>query len=272
MSKKAIIISVSSDIGAAMARRWKDKGWGVVGTFRTRSPQVEAVAKLGIKIVACDLADKGSVQKSCQAINGLTAKWDVLVLCPGAQEPVGPFAESDFDKWEDSIRVNLTSQLRIVHALLPGRNKNACVIFFAGGGTNDAPPNYSAYTLSKIGLIKMTELLDAEVPDARFVIVGPGWVKTKIHEATLTAKEKAGLNYQRTRDKLAGDECTPMEQVLDCCDWLIGAPRAVVSGRNFSVVFDAWGDERLTSKLKQDKDMYKLRRVGNDFLVRGKNK
>ncbi len=267
MSRKAIIISASSDIGEAMARRWKTNGWEVAGTFRTSSRQVNDLTEQSIKLVACDLADKGSVQKACEELKKIMPKWDVLVLCPGTQEPVGLFAESDFDAWENSVRINLTAQLRVVHELLPGRNQNACVLFFAGGGTNSAPTNYSAYTLSKIGLIKMTELLDAEVSDARFVIVGPGWVKTKIHEATLKAKEKAGSNYQRTKDKLVGDECTPLEQVLDCCDWIIDAPRGVVSGRNFSVVFDSWGDERLVIKLKQEKDMYKLRRAGDDFSI-----
>lgn len=270
MSKKAIIISASSDIGEALARRWKTNGWQVAGTFRTKSRQVNALAEEKVKLVACDLADKKSVQRACQELRKAMPKWDALVLCPGTQEPVGLFTENDFDAWEDSVRVNLTAQLRIVHELLPSRNKNACVLFFAGGGTNNAPINYSAYTLSKVGLIKMTELLDAEVPDARFTIIGPGWVKTKIHEATLKAGGKAGSNYQRTKNKLAGDECTSMEQVLDCCDWLISAPREVVGGRNFSVVFDSWGDERLTEKLKQDGDIYKLRRAGNNFLIRGK--
>ena len=111
----------------------------------------------------------------------------------------------------------------------------------------------------------MCELLDAEVPDTSFVIVGPGWVKTKIHQATLDAGLKAGANYEKTKAKLAGDECTPMEKVLDCCDWIIKADRSIISGRNFSVVFDKWEDPALMKKLAEDPDMYKLRRHRNDW-------
>ena len=118
----------------------------------------------------------------------------------------------------------------------------------------------------------MCELLDAEIPDTRFIILGPGWVRTKIHASTLKAGKLAGANYGKTLEKLAGGECTPMDEVLDCCDWLFNTPRRVVGGRNFSVVYDAWGDKRLTDKLKQDKDMYKLRRSGNNYLVRGNKK
>ena len=34
----------------------------------------------------------------------------------------------------------------------------------------------------------------------KFTILGPGWVKTKIHNQTLKAKSKAGLNYKKTLD------------------------------------------------------------------------
>jgi NAD(P)-dependent dehydrogenase (short-subunit alcohol dehydrogenase family) len=268
----AIIISASSDIGAALGRRWLARGWNVLGTYRTGSAQVEELARLGMPLVRCDLSEAASVHEACLRLRGLCPNWDVLVLCPGGLEPVGPFAKCDFAEWEQSVRVNFTGQLQVVHGLLPARRRSApagpCVLFFAGGGSNNAPVNYSAYTASKIGLTKMCELLDAEVPDTRFVILGPGWVKTKIHEATLRAGARAGGNYQRTVDKLAGDGCTPMDEVLDCCDWLVRAPREVAGGRNFSAAFDPWAGPELAHRLVAEPHMYKLRRFGNDWLAK----
>lgn len=196
--------------------------------------------------------------------------WDALVLCPGAQEPVGSFVECDFDEWARSTRVNFLDQMRLTHALLPSRNRSVplgpLVLYFAGGGTNNATVNYSAYTISKIALIKMCELLDAEVADTRFTILGPGWVKTKIHQATLRAgTQKAGDNYHRTVEKLTGNECNSMERVVACCDWVLSTPREVIGGRNFSVVFDPWGDPRMDAALRSARNLYKLRRFGNDF-------
>ena len=86
--------------------------------------------------------------------------------------------------------------------------------------------------------------------------------------ATLKAGQRAGANYEYTVQKLQNGECTPMEEVLDCCDWLINSPRAVVSGRNFSVVFDHWGDPKLEEALLNDPNLYKLRRFGNNQMVR----
>jgi NAD(P)-dependent dehydrogenase (short-subunit alcohol dehydrogenase family) len=269
LKRSAVVISASSDIGTAMCMRWKAQGWDVCGTFRTESKATAELAGRGINLVYCDLSEDTSIKDACGQLIEICQRWDVLVLCPGAQEPVGPFAEGSFKEWEKSLKVNFSSQLDIVHQLLPARGKKGklepIVLFFAGGGTNNATVNYSAYTISKIALIKMTELLDAEIPDTRFAIVGPGWVKTKIHEATLKAGDKAGGNYRRTQEKLAGGECTPMDTVLDCCDWVINTPRSAVSGRNFSVVFDKWGDAELEKALEANQDMYKLRRQGNDW-------
>ena len=275
MSKKeqtAIIIAASSDIGSAMARRWKKKAWNVFGTYRKKANTTDDLSEIGVQLIHCDLSDNGSIQKACLKLRNLCPPWDNLILSAGLQEPIGSFINCNFDDWAESIQVNFTNQLRIVQELMPARNTanvlGPCVLFFAGGGTNNATVNYSAYTISKIALIKMCELLDAEIPDTRFVIVGPGWVKTKIHEATLKAGIRAGENYDKTKYKISINEFTSMSEVLDCCDWLIRSPRNVISGRNFSVVFDMWGTEELSRKLTGDLDMYRLRRHGNDLLLR----
>jgi|LauGreDrversion2_6_1035139.scaffolds.fasta_scaffold01930_3 short-subunit dehydrogenase len=264
-NKNIVIVSVSSDIGLALADHWLGRGMRVTGTFRTPSEPVTRLEKKGVKTIFCDLADVKSV---CALEDRITDPWDALILCPGTQEPVGPFLDCDFDRWSRSIHENFIEQIRIVHQLLPKRNRMAgaepLVLFFAGGGTNNATVNYSAYTISKISLIKMCELLDAECPDVRFVILGPGWVKTKIHEATLQAGPSlAGTNYGRTVEKLDGDQCNPMGNVVECCDWVLSETREVVGGRNFSVVFDPWRDARMPKVLREEPDLFKLRRSGN---------
>ena len=62
----------------------------------------------------------------------------------------------------------------LINALKFRNNKEVSnVIFFAGGGTNSATPAYSAQTLGKIALIKAVELLNDEIEDVKFFILGP---------------------------------------------------------------------------------------------------
>ena len=141
------------------------------------------------------------------------------------------------------------------------------VVFFAGGGTNNPFTNYSAYCVSKILLIKMCELLDDENTDLNVFIVGPGWVRTKIHDQTLDNPKGAGNSYERTLEFLESEGSgTSYEDIYDCINWCIAKGRDVAGGRNFSVVYDTWrqGGEQLAEQLRGDSDKFKLRRFGNE--------
>ena len=81
----------------------------------------------------------------------------------GTQDPVDGLKKVDFDDWTDSIMINAINQIRCVVNLVKNKKNLIRVILFAGGGTNNATANYSAYTLSKIMLIKFSELIDFEI-------------------------------------------------------------------------------------------------------------
>lgn len=266
--KNIFIQSISSDIGINLAQHWIGKGHKVFGTYRTMNENLNQLVEEGLDIVRCDLTDMDSIKNCVQWISSRPV-WDVTILGAGVQDPIGPFITNDFDEWEQSVCQNFTSQFRLIHGILNRRNLGGkhppVVLMFAGGGTNNATTRYSAYTISKIACIKMCELLDAEIQDTVFTIVGPGWVKTKIHESTLAAKDKAGDNYSKTVSMLNEDRCFPMEKVVDCCDWLINADRSLVGGRNFSAANDPWGDEKIQC-ITQDANNFKLRRFGNQIF------
>jgi NAD(P)-dependent dehydrogenase (short-subunit alcohol dehydrogenase family) len=268
---RRIIVSASSDIGDALACDWLTAGCEVHGTFRTPNARVEGLRQQGGGLIPCDVGDGESIARAGHYLRERSADWDVLVLAAGTIEPIGPFIECDFEQWSESMQVNFIGQMQLLRELLPVRRRGTgpspLALLFAGGGANGATLNYSAYTLAKIALIKAVELLAAEITDCRFAILGPGWVNTKIHQATLAAGKRAGDNLRRTHEKMAGDDWVPMRRVVECCNWLITAPAEVVNGRNFSAPFDAWGDPRLDQLLKADPDMYKLRRAGNARLV-----
>jgi len=257
---------------ASLAERYSSAGNIVVGTYRSEDKLSELRKIPNSYFFFCDVNKKDSISKFTEAYAALGLNWDLFISCAGTLKPIKPFFDCDFDEWSESIHVNAIEQLRVLHSIYPYRNKNEIptVIFFAGGGTNNAVSDYSAYTASKIMLIKMTELLDFENKDMSFFIIGPGWVKTKIHNETLQAgEEKAGINYNKTVEFLKTREGTSMDDIYDCINWLASQSKEAVSGRNFSVVYDSWREplnNQLITKLNFDKDMYKLRRYGNETI------
>ena len=270
MTKKNIfIISISSDIGANLAKYWLSKGHSVSGTYRKKSNLTKDLESLGINLYHFDLKSSKSCLKFLGQISN-NYKWDALIIGAGNLNPVGPFIKTNFTLWEKSIRVNFVGQLEILQKMIPlantKSNPSPVCLFFAGGGTNSAVKNYSAYTISKIASIKMVELLDAEILDISFTIVGPGPVKTKIHQATLGSSfEEIGEHFYKTKHMLENNLCYPIENVIECCDWLIQQKKNLIGGRNFSAVHDPWNNTKI-SKIADNPDLFKLRRNGNNFF------
>ena len=265
------IISITSDIGTALAERYAKKGYKIIGTYRSTN-NLDKLKKIpNSHLFYCDLSNKTSVRNFIEEYKKLGVEWDTFISCPGTQKPIGNFFNCDFDKWSNSIHINAIEQLRVLHELYLLRNKNKIsnVVFFAGGGTNNAFPNYSAYTVSKIMLIKMCELIDSETKSLNTFIIGPGMTKTKMHYETLNeGKEKAGeANYNKTAEFMKNEDGTSMEDIFRCIEWLCEQGKEVAGGRNFSVVYDKWGNEKLTEILKSNFNLYKLRRAGNDIKV-----
>jgi NAD(P)-dependent dehydrogenase (short-subunit alcohol dehydrogenase family) len=220
----------------------------------------------GVTLLQCDVTKNADVKRLADFVRNNSITWKTLFSSVGSSEPIGRFFDLDFDVWESSIQINCIGQLRALHALYPFRAVDSIsnVALLAGGGTNNPFRCYSAYCVSKILLIKMTELLDDEADDLNAFIVGPGFVRTKTHLETINAGTKVEDNVERIRAFWESDDPgTPMEDIYDCIRWLEEQGRDVAGGRNFSVVHDQWGSDMLAEALLGDREMYKLRRSGN---------
>ncbi len=272
--KVVVLISITSDIGTALAARYAADGFTIVGTYRSTNQLDQLRDITDCHLFYCDIADKDSICQFVEDYAALGWTWDTFISCPCNLLPIKPFFDCDFDWWTDSVHINAIEQLRVLHKLHPyrSRKQTANVVFFAGGGTNNAVINFSAYTISKIMLIKMCEFLDAENEDLNIFIVGPGWTKTKSHSLVLNTLEPTDPKYQETLDFMENKQGTSMDDIYGCIKWLSRQGKEVAGGRNFSVVHDKWkGDlsARLSAELKSDINMYKLKRYGNEWRSTG---
>lgn len=265
------ILSVSSDIGEQLALEYLRRGFQVAGTYRKDLPSSLRSQELFLGL-SCDVASPECKNQITDFFASRNLHWDIFISCVGQLAPVGLFFENNFESWTESVETNSLAQLRALHAAHPFRRPYQInpVVFFAGGGTNNPFRSYSAYCLGKIALIKMCELLDDENPDLNVFIVGTGWVRTKIHEQTLAAGARAGVSYDKTLQFM--EQNTPgtaHEDIFAMISWGIEQGRAVVGGRNFSVVHDEWenGGAELAAALLADSDKFKLRRHSNNVAA-----
>lgn len=226
---KAVLIGSGSDIGGTLVTCLKMDGWEIA-TYPGRS-------HLGVH----------------------ASEWDLLIIAVGRLDPIGPFVECSDSSWEYGVFVNALLPLRHIRTLYPLRNrKESHICLFAGGNPNHPLPYYSAYECSKTMLMRATECLHNELRDVNIFIIGPGRIKTKIHQQTLEAKERAGDNYERVKAYLESDDQGPfITRVYDCLKWCMQMGRDVVGGRNIFAPSSEWG---ALEPLHLDYDLWRLRR------------
>jgi len=138
--------------------------------------------------------------------------WDLLIIAIGKVAPVGLWHEQGHERWDECVRSNLLLPLKLLRRIWNLHKPNATVIWFAGSNPQKIMDGYSAYNVSKMAVLKLVEQLDHETPDCKFVAFGPGYAKTKIHEATLKA------NWPNERIA-RGDDGNSMEDIYKAMKW-----------------------------------------------------
>ena len=154
--------------------------------------------------------------------------WDLCVITIGKVMPVGLWHDVLVPHWQECIFSNLTRPFQLLRQIWPQHNPNATVIWFAGSNPQKIMDGYSAYNTSKMAVLKLVEQLDEESkPDCRMIAFGPGYAKTKIHDATLKARWP---NERIAR----GDDGNSMEDIYSAMMWCV-ANRDLAGGRNICV-------------------------------------
>ena len=180
-------------------------------------------------------------------------KWDLVLCALGRVFPVGNWWEHDAFMFDECVRSNLLLPVKLLRDLWGRRNPGANVCFMAGSNPQKIMPGYLPYNISKMALLKAVEQIDVESADCKVFALGPGYVKTKIHKATLDA------NWPNERIAV-GDDGTPIEIIWGCLKWCIEQPKETVGGRNICAS-DAWDDPLFSARLIQHPSLYKLRRI-----------
>lgn len=171
--------------------------------------------------------------------------WDLIIITMGRVAPVGMWWSLDPAEWMECVDSNLITPFTKLQTLWTLRNKNATVIWFGGSNPQKIMPGYSPYHASKMAVLKLVEQLDHETPDCKFVAFGPGYVKTKIHKATL----EAGWPNDRIE---RGDNGNSMDEIYHVMMSIVASKKEMVGGRNICV--SDWGTDISM------KDFGKLRR------------
>jgi 3-oxoacyl-[acyl-carrier protein] reductase len=252
-----VITGSSTGIGRHLADSLASQGHSVCRI--ARSPQ-EGFA------FPCDVGDWPALQRCADKVAREWNAVDGLICCAAIQGPIGPAMEIDPATWRSTQAVNLDGtffSIRAFHPLLRRSRSRAKVICFSGGGGTAPRPNFTAYGVSKTGVVRLVETLAVEWEGQPLDInaVAPGAIYTRMTEQVLSSGASAAGRAEFDRaSKQSRDNAAQLDKVLGLVHYLLSSASNGISGKLISAQWDPW--ENLHEfKADLSGDIYTLRRI-----------
>jgi NAD(P)-dependent dehydrogenase (short-subunit alcohol dehydrogenase family) len=192
MSQIAVVTGAGSGVGRAVAVALLERGWSVALVGRRADALRETAELAGAAgeralVAAYDVGELAAVQQLAQAVVERFGQADALVNAAGTNTKARSLAQLSIDDYHRMIATNLNGAYYCVQAFLPAmRERGAGTIVNIGSisGLRASPLAGVAYSMSKFGLVGLTQSINAEERrnGIRACVVSPGEIDTPLLE------------------------------------------------------------------------------------------
>jgi 3-oxoacyl-[acyl-carrier protein] reductase len=266
----ALVTGGSAGIGKATVARLLNEGAKVAFCARSADDLEATAAELRtisgeILPIRADVSDERDVANMVDKTLGRFGALDIVVNNAGVYGPVGPAWENDARLWQETITINLIGTFLVCRQVVPVmiEARHGKIINMSGGGAATPFARFTAYAASKAAVVRFTETLALEVAEHNIQVnvVAPGFVATRLHQATLDAGEKAGADFLRkTREQLVqGGVAVDIPAALVA--FLASEAADRITGKFISAAWDRWVDLESHLAELEATDVYTLRRI-----------
>ncbi len=233
--RRALVTGSSQGIGLALARGLAEHGAEIVVNGRRAGPVDQAVAALRNAGHAAsgrcfDVTDRAAVDAAVEAIERDDGPIDILVNNAGMQFRA-PLEEFPPDKWDEILRVNVTSVFNVGQAV--GRRMIARgagkIVNIASVQSELARPSIAPYTMSKGAVRNLTRGMATDWARHGLQVnaIAPGYFKTPLNAALVENEAFSEWLAKRTPAGRWGD----VEELVGAAVFLAGPASSFVNGQ-----------------------------------------
>lgn len=130
--------------------------------------------------IAVDLTDVVSVEKLFKEVERHFGHADVLINNAGLFSPSGNISTVSPTNWWADFEINVKGTFLVTQGFLKllGTERQGTIITMSTAIAYMAPPGLSAYSISKMASVRLSEYVSTEYKNVNAVSLQPGVVKT----------------------------------------------------------------------------------------------
>lgn len=217
-----------------------------------------------IIIEQLDITNKNELIKKIKKNKNFFKKTNIIINATGVQGEIKNFFKLDLNKFYKTFEINFFSQIiffRNIYSLIK-KNKDISIILFSGGGVTSNRENFSSYTLSKISLVKLVEILSIEFRNKKIRInaIAPGIIQSKMTKNILNQSKKnvKKAEISKIKKEIVNTQ-NSLRKVVNLITFLSSKNGKNISGKIISSRWDKYFKWN-TNKVMQS-EIFTLRRV-----------
>ena len=226
--KTILVTGGTRGIGRAITEKLLSEGHKVFVVYKENAKQAnELTEKYGdqVVILKANLADKEQVSQLIENLKDI--QFDGIVNNAGIVY-LTKWEDFNLDEWEETLTVNLTAPVKLVHGLRNNLKDGGAVVNIASVDGFCAAFDTVAYGASKAALISVTKSLAAILGSRgiRVNAIAPGWVETEMTADTMPDESKELTPLKRNAKP---------EEVANVASFLLSEQSSFVSGTTITV-------------------------------------
>nr|WP_315258511.1 SDR family NAD(P)-dependent oxidoreductase [uncultured Flavobacterium sp.] len=187
MNKTILITGASKGIGFALANKFLENGFKVIGT--SRSGKIKGIENENFKVLQLDLSEFKNIELLKKEIEKNNTKIDVLINNAG----IGPDLDTNYPEeitFKQTFDVNVTGTTFLTESLIENINNEGKIINVSSEMSSIKlceRIDSVAYRMSKTALNMYTKILSNRLSGKiKVASIHPGWVRTTIAESNIT--------------------------------------------------------------------------------------
>ena len=226
--KGVLVTGGSGGIGAACVRAFADEGARVAVHYHRGRERAEAVG--GDAVIGADLRDEGDVERLFDAARDAVGSIDVCAAVAGVwpSEDV-PVWELPLERWEETLRANLTTVFLTARAFLREveRNGHGTLVLIASTAGLVGEAGHADYAAAKSAvahgfLLSLKNEIVRIAPRGRVNVVAPGWTESPMTRGHVDPERVRRISRTMALRKVAQPEDVARQVVVLASDELSG--------------------------------------------------